>query len=303
MTASNPYPANLGEQAIIDYLTGWAAADPRIRAVIWTSTRTNPEAAVDALSDYDIILVVAALDPFLDDGWLGDFGDVLVLYRDPVRQEAGGPQFTRVTQYESGLKIDFTVMPAARWQRWTASPDLPADLDVGYRVLLDKDGLAAGLPAPTYTAYIPNPPDEAAYRERIETFFHEATYVGKNLWRDELLAARYSADHMTHAMMRPMLEWRMEIDRDWSLKTGAAGKGLKKQLPPDIWAAFEATLTGADIDDNWNALFAACALYRRLAVEVGTALGYAYPEAMDRRTIAYLKELRALPPTAERFER
>ncbi len=303
MTVANPGPANLGEQAIIDYLTGWATADPRIRAVIWTSTRTNPEAAVDALSDYDIIFVVAALDPFLDDRWMGDFGDVLVLYRDPVQQEAGGPQMTRVTQYESGLKIDFTVMPVARWQRWTAGPDLPADLDIGYRVLLDKDGLAAGLPPPTYTAYIPEPPDEATYLERIETFLHEATYVGKNLWRDELYAARFSQDHMTHSMMRLMLEWRMEIDHNWSVKTGVAGKGLKKRLPPDIWDAFEATLTGAGIDDNWDALFAACALYRRLGIEVGDALGYAYPIDMDRRTIAYLEDLRALPPTADRFER
>lgn len=291
------------EQEVIAHLQTWAETDDRVRAVVWTSTRTNPEAATDALSDFDIVLVVAEVEPFLDDSWLGDFGDVLVLYRDPVRNEAGGPQFTRVTQYVSGLKIDFTVMPVGRWKRWTAGPGLPADLDVGYRTIVDKDNLGQGLPPPTYTAYIPEPPDKSVYLEQIETFFHEATYVGKNLWRDELLPARYSFDLMTHSMMRTMLEWRMEIDHDWSVKVGTAGKGLKKRLPPDIWAALEATFTGADIDDQWDALFALCSLYRRVAVEVGESLGYAYPIEMDRSTIAYLEDLRALPSTAEQFNR
>lgn len=291
------------EQAVIDHLTEWATADSRLRAVVWTSTRTNPNASTDALSDYDIILVVDDIGPFLDDTWLGEFGDVLVLYRDPLRQEDGGPQFTRVTQYVDGLKIDFTIMSTGRWRAWTGGPGLPADLDAGYRVILDKNGLTRHLPPPTFTAYIPQPPDEATYREQIETFFHEATYVGKNLWRDELLPARYSFDLMTHSMLRPLLEWRMEIDHAWSVSTGVAGKGLKKRLPPDIWAALEATLTGPDNDAMWDALFAACALCRRLGVEVGRSLGYAYPMETDERTVAYLRDLRALPPGAAQFER
>jgi hypothetical protein len=41
---------------------------------------------------------------------------------------------------------------------------------------------------------------------------------------------------MKHIYLRPMLEWRMELDHDWSMRTGALGKGLKKQLPPKIWS-------------------------------------------------------------------
>ncbi|MEZ4518563.1 MAG: aminoglycoside 6-adenylyltransferase [Chloroflexota bacterium] len=96
---------------------------------------------------------------------------------------------------------------------------------MGYRVLLDKDGLTADLRPPTDTAYIPRPPDEAAYREVIELFFHEGTYVAKNLWRDELLPAKYSFDQvMKGKNLRRMLEWRMEMDHDWSVKTGVLGR-------------------------------------------------------------------------------
>lgn len=296
--------AAASEQAVIERLTSWAAADPRIRAVIWTSTRTNPEATVDALSDYDIILVVGDVIPYLDDAWLADFGSVLVLYRDPVRHEEGGPSFTRVTQYESGLKIDFTVMAAGRWQRWVAGPGLPPDLDVGYRVLLDEEDLTVDLPPATYRAHIPAPPDEGSYLATIESFFHEGTYVAKHLWRDELLPAKYMFECMVKAgPLRQMLEWHMEIDHDWSIKTGVAGKGLKKHLPPDLWAALEATYTGANIEANWEAFFATCDLFRRAATEVANALEYIYPDDLDRRVRAYYDDVRALPRTAALFER
>jgi aminoglycoside 6-adenylyltransferase len=133
---------------------------------------------------------------------------------------------------------------------------LPDELDVGYLVLLDKDALTDNLKAPSYQAYIPAPPTEDAYLELVEVFFHEATYVAKHLWRGDLLPAKYSLDHvMKLEKLRTMLEWLMEIDHNWSVKTGAYGKGLKKYLPPDIWAELETTYVGAETADNWNAMF------------------------------------------------
>lgn len=294
----------MNEQELLDYLVAWAAADPRIRAVIWTSTRTNPAAKIDALSDYDIILVVDDVAPFTGDEWLGDFGPLLVVYRDPVGSNYGGASFGRVTQYEDGLKIDFTVMTVDEWRGMIAGPTLDNDLDVGYRVLLDKDGLTEGLPPPTYRAYIPTPPDAQAYFDVIELFFHEGTYVAKNLWRDELLPAKYLLDaEMRAEHVRTMLEWRMELDHDWSVKTGVLGKGLKKYLPPDLWAEFEATFAGASIEENWDAFFALIAFFRKVAVEVGERLGYDYPYDLDRRSMAYFADVRALDYDAAEFRR
>jgi aminoglycoside 6-adenylyltransferase len=91
-----------------------------------------------------------------------------------------------------------------------------------------------------------------------------------------------------------MLEWRMELDHDWSVPTGALGKGLKKYLPPEIWSQLEETYVGADIDDNWEALFRTMTLFRQVAMEVGGALGYAYPQDLDERVVAYVKQMRQL---------
>src|SRR6185436_14382246 len=103
-------------------------------------------------------------------------------------------------------------------------------------------------------------------------------YVAKCLWRDELLPAKWCLDHdMIQVYLLHMLEWRVECDYSWSKPVGNLGKGLKKSLPADLWAALEASHAGATIEDNWEALFACITLFRRIGTEVGEHLGYTYP--------------------------
>lgn len=281
----------------------WAEKREPVRAMLLTSTRTSPNARVDLFSDYDVILVVSDIHPFFADrGWLEDFGRVLVVYRDPIRLVYGVGKFAYITQYESGLKIDFTLWPVEMVPQIVARPQLPDDLDVGYTILMDKDGLTSGLQPPTYAAHIPNPPSREEYETRIEVFFHEATYVAKHLWRDDLLAAKYNLDYaMKLVKLRQMLEWRMEIDHGWSVKPGAYGKGLKRYLAPETWQELESTYVGTATEENWDALFKTIDLYRRVAIEVGDHLGYEYPHELDQRAVAYLKKVQNLDRGATSF--
>jgi aminoglycoside 6-adenylyltransferase len=290
---SNP----TGEPAPIRRLREWAEAREDVRALLLTSSRASPHAPIDRFSDYDVILAVRDVRPyFADRRWLGDFGPVLAVYRDPIRRTEGFETFAYITQYEQGLKIDFMLWPVALLPRYAGAPALPEVLDVGYRVLLDKDRLTAGLAPPTYRAHIPDRPSAEEFTTVVEEFFHEATYVAKLLWRDELLPAKHSLDHMMkHDYLRRMLEWRIESDHDWSLKPGAYGKGLKKRLPPERWAALERTYAGAGLDDNWEALFRTIELFREVALEVTGRLGHAYPHELDRRVVDYLHWVRTLP--------
>ena len=209
--------------------------------------------------------------------------------------EEGVECFSRITQYENGTKIDYAVCPV-EWLRIVVTGERLSDgLDDGYKVLLDKNGLTEGMKPPTYTAYIPQKPSQAEYLDVIEEFWHESTYVAKNLWRDELIFAKYNIDYiMKFKMLRQMLEWRVEIDYDWSVKTGAYGRGLKKRLPADIWAEVESTYCGAGIEENWEALNRTIEVFRRVAREVGESLGYAYPEELDGKMMDYLGKVRNL---------
>jgi aminoglycoside 6-adenylyltransferase len=289
----------LSADPIIQRLIRWGTEQPAVRAMILTSSLTSPTAPVDLLSDYDVILAVDDVRPFYQSrAWLSDFGPFLVLYRDPLQLSHGLERFAYITQYENGLKIDFTLWTAGILPRVAAEPTLPDELDVGYVLLLDKDNLAQGLKPPSYRAHIPEPPGKEAYLEEIELFFHEATYVAKYLWRDDLVAAKHIFDSIKVGNLRQMLEWSIEIDRDWSLKPGAYGRYLKRYLRPDLWIQLEATYVGPGLEENWRALFKTVDLFRAVGQEVGASLGYAYPADLDRRATAYLEWVRDLDPGA-----
>jgi aminoglycoside 6-adenylyltransferase len=277
----------------IERLVEWGAQQPLVRAMVLTSSRAIPNAPLDALSDYDVILAVRDMEPYhADRAWLEAFGPVLVLYRDPIELYYGFPKSAYVTQYESGLKIDFTLWTVEILEQVAAEAQLPAEFDAGYFVLLDKDHLTEGLKAPTYRSYIPRPPTEGEYRSVVELFFHEATYVARYLWRDDLMAAKYNLDQgMKQDNLRLVLEWCIEIEGNWSVKPGPYGRRLKQWLRPDLWAELQGTYTGADPAANWEAIFATIALFRRVAVEVGDRLGYGYPHGLDERAVAYLRRV------------
>lgn len=290
---------------LIQRLMQWGKQHEPIRAVLLTSSRAIPDAAVDPFSDYDIVLVVTDIRPFYADrSWLEHFGRVLVLYQDPILPDPqyGFERFCNVTQYEDGLKIDFTLWPIDLLRKIADDPQLPPDLDIGYNVLLDKDQLTDRMQPPSYRAYIPTPPTLQEFQTVVETFFSDAPYVAKNLWRDELLPAKYSLDYiMKQKYLRRMLEWRMEIDVGWAVKTGTLGRGLKKRLPAELWSNLENTFVGAEIEENWDALFRTIDIFRRAALEVANDLGYRYPGDLHERVVAYLWKVKRLARDADSF--
>src|SRR5262245_25777203 len=281
---------------VVERLVRWAAQLELVRALVLESSRATAQAALDIFSDYDVLVVVSDPRPFVDnEAWLGDFGAPLVNFRD-AGQIWGIETYARLVLYEDRTKIDYTVWPVRLLREVVERRELPDLLDWGYRVLLDKDDLTVGLPAPTRTAHIPLRPTELEYRALVEEFWWETIYVAKNLWRDDLMHAKYNLDVvMKHDLLRRMLEWRIEVDRHWSWKPGVVGRGLKRHLAPETWAELEATWVGAGSEENWTALFATTALFRRVAREVGSALGHAYPQELDRRITGYLEEVRDMP--------
>ena len=200
---------------VITRLTRWAGARPDVRAVLLTSSRA--EGRADPLSDHDVMLVVD--DPArwaADEAWQADFGPPLIRFRDQT-DEFGQRVYARLVIYEDGTRIDYSLWPEAVLAQIAAGGALPGVLDMGYRALVDKDGLAAWLPPATGRAFIPARPTSDEYLAVVEEFWWESSYVAKYLWRDELL--------------RRMLEWRVEIDHDWAWRPGVLGRGLKTCCP------------------------------------------------------------------------
>lgn len=280
---------NSDERAVLGRIVRWAEAQASVRAVILTSTRARDGASVDALSDYDVILYATDPAPFLDGrSWPADLGPVMV-QMPPAGHAWASP--TRLVLYEDGTRIDFTIQEVAALRH--AAESLPDELDAGYRVLLDRDGLAAALPAPTGSAYILKPPTQAELTAVIEEFWFETSYVARNLWRRELLPAKYSLECvMKQELLRRMLEWRVALEHSWTYRPGVEGRRLKQHLAPGIWTDLEQTYAGADLEENWTALFRTTALFRRVATEVARQLALEYPHHLDAQMTRYLERIR-----------
>jgi aminoglycoside 6-adenylyltransferase len=63
------------QNEVLARLKEWGSGQDAVRAMLLTSTRAVPQAAVDRMSDYDVILVVRDIVPFHENRtWLQAFG-------------------------------------------------------------------------------------------------------------------------------------------------------------------------------------------------------------------------------------
>jgi aminoglycoside 6-adenylyltransferase len=281
------------EDVVLRRLLAWCESDQRVRAVVLTSSRANGRA--DELSDYDVVLGVRGLAVFrADPSWVVRYGEPAARWGEESELLGLATSFLGVV-YADGVKVDYTVWPEELLARVSAADALPDGLDVGYRVLLDKDGLTAAWAPPSYRAHIPARPAEDEYRAVVEEFWWASTYAAKALWRGEVVFAKFVVDHdMKLGPLRRVLEWKIELDGDWSVRPGVCGRGLERLLPADLRDDLAATYVGSGVEESWRALDATIALFRRVATEVADHLGYAYPVEADRQVSAHLAAVRRL---------
>ena len=243
-----------------------------------TSTRARADGPPDELSDYDVILTLEDIGRF---DAAAAYGTPAARWRDEHDVYGTKTLFLGVV-YDDGVKIDWTLWPA-EVARLVAERGLNDALDVGYSVLLDKDGATARWAQPTYRAHIPPRPTMDEYVALVEEFWWSATYVAKARARGEQFFLRFVLDvDMTHGVLRRMLEWLIETRRDWSWKPGAYGRGIERELPPGV--ARELAAAQGSFEQTVE-------LFRRVAREVGDALGYAYPQYADDVVSAYIARL------------
>jgi len=170
------------------------------------------------------------------------------------------------------VKVDFTIWPETLLAHVAEAETLPDALDVGYAVLLDKDGATSRWSPPSYRAHVPTPPTRAEYAALVDEFWWSTTYVAKALRRGEVVFAKFVLDY--------------------DAKQGALRRGLERLLPADLAAELLGTYVGAGIAENWDALFRTTVLFRRVAVEVAEALGFRYPQEVDEAITAQLEAAR-----------
>ena len=283
------------EQEMLDLILETARQDERIRAVIMNGSRANPNAPRDCFQDFDIVYIVTDVAPFRHNlEWIKRFGELMILQMpdemdDPPSDNEGG--FTYLMQFADGNRIDLGLDPLAML------PELITDSQS--ILLLDKDGIIPPLPPASDRDCLPRPPTAKAFADCCNEFWWVSPYVAKGLWREEITYAKHMLDHFVRDQLDKMLGWYVGVETGFVRSTGKYGKYLERYLAPEPWDLLLKTYADASYEHTWEALLAACDLFRLTALRVAEHFGFEYPHGDDQRVSAHLRHVRLLPKDAQ----
>lgn len=272
-----------------------ALSDERIRAVLLNGSRANPNAPKDIFQDFDVIYLVTNIPAFTQDPrWIDRFGELMILQLPDTMSDpppTDQPGFCYLMQFVDGTRIDLNLFPVARIAE--------LEQDSLTRVLLDKDDLFPSVEPASERGYLPKRPAPKAFDDCCNEFWWVSPYVAKGLWRGQILYAKLMLDEYVRAMLMKMLVWRIGVATDFSINPGKYGKYYQRYLAPDEWSLLMKTFSDADEEHTWEALFAMCELFRKVAGLVANRFGYNYPYGDDERVSAYLRHVHRLPRDAD----
>jgi aminoglycoside 6-adenylyltransferase len=92
-----------------------------------------------------------------------------------------------------------------------------------------------------------------------------------------------------------MLTWYFGIKTDFGKAAGKQGKYIKGDVEPDIWTELEKTYSDSNFENNWESLFTAGSLFRRVAKAVAEHFDFQYLQRDDDNVSAYLRHIKSLP--------
>jgi aminoglycoside 6-adenylyltransferase len=291
----------------------WAATRKDIRAAIVVGSRARTDHPADEWADLDLGILVERPQRYLKHhGWLRQLGSPLVKYMDPSG-------VTLHVLFEDGADAGFAFLPANAFKqavrvlplvnRFPALfRALPGGLGVrlenelaeavayyrrGYRVILDKDGLADRFfsLAPARAPKAP-PPTEEEFRELVAHFWFLTVWTAKHLKRGEVWWAKTNGcDGQLKRMLLQMIDWHERGANGWDYDTWEEGRFLEEWADAALVQRLKPTFAHYDPDDVWSALTATMDAFRVLAVETALRLGYPYLRTMDEGVAALVGEI------------
>lgn len=274
---------------LLSHLEGWLIGRQDIRTAILTGSMGRNDGTSDDLSDLDVEIFCTDPDVYTQsDAWMGTIRPVWVY--EALPSDDGLPN--RLIIFEGGLKVDFQIKPTSALGR-RLETELYAR---GYRVLLDRDGVAQTAGEPSRRLESPTPTEEQ-FRLLIELFWFEAYHVAKYLRRDDPWPAK-ARDWGIHEVLLSMLEWQARAEGKAAQEIRHLGIGMRGWVESDVWLALTRSFGSFDPEDSWRALAVTVDLFERAAPKTAAALGYSYPIDLATNMSSYIRSLDPTRPMA-----
>ncbi len=273
----------------LEKIIRWASGKENISALILTGSLAS-QGFIDKLSDYDIAVYGNSFDFIKNDNWLEEIEDHLVCIHDKFNfYNYEIP--TRLTIFDPYFKVDFSFHLLEVLNKLIDSSTLPDEYNVGYKILLDKQGLAEKLPKPTFSGFILKKPEEEEFVKNIDEFWFEAYHVAKYLSRGDLWTA-IMRDRSAKKYLLQMLQWHKAAHENWSISFKNFGKEMKTWLNKSTWDELSFCFAKFDIEDSWTALKNTTILYRKFAKETAEYLQYRYNVKTDMSISNFIQTIK-----------
>lgn len=274
-------------KAILD----WSVHNDDVKVVLLTSSLVNPLAPVDEYSDLDIELVFEDnANYILDSTWTHHFGNPIAMVEED-ESYFEGLHAMKMVLYDDHVKVDFKLYSKSKFLSEVNKPELQEDWDIGYQVLIDKDGSTLSLKKPTYQVSLIKKPTEDRFGQVLNDFWWDTTYVAKCLARDNIFYAKFMSENSRTDYLVPLIEWYIASEHNWNVTTNKHGRFFKKYLSERVWEKVELTFSGNDLNENWESLFAMADLVAEIGVELAKKLNFEYPVRLEADIRSYLREV------------
>ncbi len=258
-----------------------------IRAGVLIGSRARAERPADEYSDLDVILLVDEIEPFLrSDGWLAVLGEVgLSFVEDTV---AGGKE--RRIVFADGQDVDFLFLRADALATLAGDQGF-REVTSTHRVLFDKVGVAAVLPAMEPGAAPAVAPSAEEFTNAVHNFWFHTVWAMKKVRRGEWWVAKQCVDGYLKGLLLTMLEWHAHALHGPAYRTWHNGRFLEQWAEPWVVAALPSAFGAYGAEGIAAALEGTMALYHRAAVECAARLGHTYPAGAEGFARACLQGL------------
>jgi aminoglycoside 6-adenylyltransferase len=171
--------------------------------------------------------------------------------------------------FEDGNRIDLSLYPPERLPEIASGEGM-------WRVLLDKDGLAAGLPKPSAARFEITLPSARLSRSAAMNSGGSAPMRQRPL-RQEHLYAVWHIEAVIRKELLKMLGWWVGTRSGWHVQLGKQYKYLRPYLDDAEWDLLTRTCRLDKPVYCWQALFASQRLFRHASRQVAEHFGFAYP--------------------------
>lgn len=280
-------------EEMMNLILSIASQDERIRAVTMEGSAVTEGAVRDQYSDFDITFFVSDIREFTNDrDYMKNFGEILIMqrpddwYKEPYDYNSRN-KYTFLTQYVDGNRIDLTFIDVSHIaeQQNFAEPRT---------VLLNKDNFRELKDITSKEVFYIQRPDAFEYYNTCNEFRWLSNYVTKGVCRRELYYAKRMMDINMMTMFMKMLNWKIGIEHDFKVSTGASSKYLKRYLTEEEMERFAGVFANGDYEDIWEKLFLLYDYFAEIASYVAEKMSYPFDMEETKNVRAFMEKRRGI---------